>query len=500
MSDSRIGIELDGARATLVAVVDGAAVFAKAFTGATPGEALTAALAGTKRNDHIRVALVTPGSRVRRLDVTGEMLASRAAFEDAVYTALPVPREGTTAAGLFFDPDALVGATLGAGVGALAPADPVEAAYALLGNRKAEIVPPAFTLTGHDGLHLAVRGATADLTLVVDGRPVAHRQMRCGGLDDVAATLGDGATDVGERRLAAALAGGGVPDPVAAAEVDQYLRKLAHEVRQTRDHWARSGEKAPAEVTVFGTGALATGLDEHLRDAGLTRTELPGLNRSLAVLAPQQRLAAAGAFLAAATAGDGLPAAAYPNPRALALAVAAARRSKTRRQLVAVLAVLLAAVLAAGVPILRGAIDLKSANAERAAAQTRLDARAAQDQELTTVTRLCGMYRSLTAHDPRWSQVLGIVYTSAAEHGAQVANLTATSDGTTISAAVTATYHGDFTGATAWLSSLKDKDKVRDATPTTISGRDGQMSVSFTFTVPVALLTAPRALDSGSCK
>lgn len=506
MVENRLGIELDGVRATLVEVTGHSAVTSRTVVGKTPADALTKALEGVKpgkKAPSIRVSLVSSNAAVRRIDVTSKALTDRAAFEKIVKDTIPNSAENTSAAGLFFNAEELVGDNIGAGIAAVAPAEEVEDAYrALSAFPDAEVVPPAFTLVGLDGFHLAVRYSNADLTLVVNGNPVANRQLPVKGLATVAEALAPGA--LGFERLEATLNNTGTPDPIAFNALDAYLRELVSQVVKTRTAWLAQGLTVPSDLFVLGVGAHIYDLINHLEDVGLNKTTNEELVRKLVYIPLAEREAATGAFLAGATYGEG-HAAAYPSPVALERALAARKRAQSgKRVLIGLLALTIPAVAYFG-PISAGTLAINSAKDERSVSESRFQAVSKANVELSKVRGLEGAYSELASNDPRWNAVLSQAFGTANTAGASINSIiTAYEDGGIVVTASAEAYDpgATYTPLTNWLNLLQDPEgdiRAVDVSTASFSHAELTSTSSFQvrFLVPVDLVTEKRSLTEG---
>jgi len=474
-----LGLELDGTRATVCTMQDGTVAKVEQFDGDSPADALGQALAATRRQDPVRVLLLTDGILLRRVDLTADHL-TREAFTDLAYKATGAPREGTEVAGLFFDTDAVKAGILGSGVAVVAPAGPIHELRDLLRPHPVEVVAPPLTAGGLEGLSLALRHSGAELTLVVDGEPVAYRQLPAGGLAGVEARLGTGAA-VGGARLHAALNGNPAQDPMATVELERYLRRVLTEARETIETWARQGERAGRDLFVYGPGAAAPQVDVLLRDLGLGRAEQPHVNDALVRLAPRRRLEVVGAYLAAVTYGHGLPQAPFPDPQEVATARARASRAHTGRR--RSLAARCAAVILAGavLPVTAGAVvhHLAGEQLTQALAGAGVDQPDGQDH----LTRV-GLARQLT--DPvDWQDTLTAI------HAATPADLTLTSihlahptGGTGVQVSLTGTSKTGPTGVQDLTAALVAKGGATHVSTEQITwaGNDkAQFTVTFTM-------------------
>lgn len=486
----RIGIEVDGNHATVVEVEGTRVVEVSHFQAASPQAATAAASSGLRKGTPVRVSLLAPQVGVRRIDVTRRSVEHRSVFEDAVFEALPVAREGTAVAGLL-PTEPLVGEALGTASATVAPADLVNQVYRALGRSEAELVTGAFTLAGHDGVHLALRWTTAELTVVAGELPVLHRALQVGGLERVAETLDRAAG--GADRVGAIIAGRTGQDPVAENEVDRYITAVASEVAQTVDHWERAGTSVSHTLWVFGPGATIPFVDDRLRGQGFETRVPDDVLRSLAIAQPQERPALAGAWLAATSVGNGMPAAAFVNP--LALAKEASRRSSEKSARTLGLALAGIAIIAAvwfG-PGLFGKRQVANAKANLTSAQESLSAVSADSAKVDQLKKLNGTYLAAQASDSDWAKLIDDITANLP------ANTTVASIGfqpgegmvaVTVAVIATAPPPGPIS---AWISKVSaDPIRGTGAWSPGFSYSGDTLTFSINFNVPSQCLLTPR--------
>jgi hypothetical protein len=494
---SVVGVDIDGTRVTVVAISDGGIAGIHQADESTVTGSLTVALATVRRTDPVRVYAAVDGTRMARIDVTAAM-ARRAVFMRAAYAATGVPEQGTTTAGLFFDASALTADVLGSGVAAAAPAAPITELYELFGPRQVEVVPAPFTAGALDGVSLALRYSTAELTLVHAGLPVAYQQLPTGGLDTVEATLGSG-TAVGRTRVLSAMTGSATSDPIAAGALERYLRSVLDAARDTLADWSRAGERTSRTLYVHGPGARSRALGVLLGDAGLERGEAPTLQAALIHLDPNDRAGAVGAYLAASTFGDRMPHTAFPNPNLVAAAEAAERRARARRRarLYAGLGVL--AMAGAVVPTVGGAIDVGVADHQLSTAVSQRPA-AAPGAVLAAARRYdaAGRLRAV----PDTAQTMSAIYqaapsgltvtdvTVAPAPGAGAAASTPGAEATAETVTVTGTAPS-VAVVTAYVQRLSVVPGTGTVVPASITARAASTGFVLTFDLP-----SPPAADS----
>lgn len=383
---ARAGIAIDGTRATVVLAHGEGASTAIELIRTVHAPTLQGLLAAAKpllrAGDPVRVAIASADTAAATLDVSAELLR-RSAFTSETLRATGSPADGVSVAGHIADPDAARSGQLTTALAVTAPADVVAQIYAALRERHpVEVVTSALTAGPVEGVTLALRGASTELVLVADTHPVAARQLRAGGLDGIVSLLGN---DVDRVRAALTRTS---PDPIAAAEVDRWLRSIVEETTLTLAEWARAGLRTTTEVFIHGSGAISVDLPATLADAGLRARTDPVLSALPGT--PGERPVGVGAYLAAVTVGDGMPYAAFVDRVELARTRARlARRSRTRTlvSVGACAAMLSAAALG---PTGYATVRTWQARADLSAAQAAVDAHpktrtAATAQQLTEV-------------------------------------------------------------------------------------------------------------------
>lgn len=340
---SSIGVELDGAKATVVTVVDGVVESVRSITANTGLEAMSRALSGYRMEDPVRVVLSSPSARSARIDITPAM-SNRRAFTAESWRLMGSP-EGYALSGIMADTDAILAGRMSTGLAVALPADQVSATYEALEmlGRRGEVVAVPATLVGQDGLNLIVRSRSVDVTAVNRGQPVGYQVLDVPGLDAMIMSLGG---EESRDRVLAAL-GGKVTDPLASAEVARWLDSIVDGCTSAMASWKAAGINVPATITVMGPGAAAAGLLPSLRRRGLNPSSV-SWSKVFTSGTSADRLAVLPAYLAAATCGQNLPAAAFVS----ASAVKEARKAAAfrRRRLVASTAA--TAILLAAAPIL----------------------------------------------------------------------------------------------------------------------------------------------------
>ena len=497
MADKSFGISIDGDRVTVVETMGDIAISATSVAAGSLVDSLDAALSGIKqkRNDPpMRVSLIAPSTLLRRIDVTASLVGSRADFEDAVFTALPANREVSATAGAFFDRESLVGDTVSAGAAVISPATRIEEVYAALGHRRAEVVASPLTLTGFDGIWFGVHHSVSDVTLVVDGRAVAYRQLRAGGLSALLAVLGDpNVPELGQSRLLGALTATGPEDPLANVELGRYLRMLVSELSQTLDYWRRSGENMPAtdQVLLYGPGASSPLAHSALVDAGLRPLVPESLNQALSYVAPASRAESLSAFCAAVTTGRHMPQVSFVNP--LDAAIAAASRKSRRRMLIVAGAGMVSVSLGLLVvkPIYEGWSAARLADSELTATRVEFDEKAELYHQSVDLEIRRQIQQSALDAQPAWSEVYALVLASLPT-GVDIDQVSATADSDEVTATVSVTMRGGSYGdLTRWLSKLATTDGVVEAWSTGFSQREDVASFVVSLRLKAQSTVAP---------
>jgi len=493
MSERTFGLSIDGDRVTVVETLGDIAVSSNSVVTGSLEDSLTIALEGIKQKRKeapIRVSLLAPSISMRRMDVTAQLAASRVDFEDAVFAALPVNREVTAVAGAFFDPEAMVGDAVTAGVAVVGPAERIEEVYRLVGKRRIELVASPLVLTGFDGVWLGIHHGLADVTLVVAGRPLAYRQLRAGGLNALLAVLGDpGDPSVGPSRVLAALTATAA-DPVADIEVGRYMRMVATELAQTIEYWRKTGESVPgnSEVLVYGAGGSSQLSENALSEAGFTVVMPDLLLQALSYVPPANRAEAMLALCSAATSGRHMPQASFTNPLFAALLEA---RRKTRKRMLAA-AGGLAALAFVGLTIVRPFVDgwLSSRRAETELAEVRIEFadKAEWYYKKVDFDARSGVLEQVIASQPYWEDVYNVILSSVPQ-GSSIAQIVSTASGDSVIATVSLSRpNGSYDDLVSWLVRLDETEGVDRVWSSGFSLReDGTAS----FEVSMQLRVAP---------
>lgn len=498
MADTTLGLDVDGMHVTVVECVGDVAVSVRSVKLDELKDTVDLVLAGYKqhRNDPpFRVALSCDQIVTRAIDVTPAM-KNRQTFEDTVYTALPLDRNATMTAGLFFDPGALSAPsnTLSAGVAAVAPRIAISNTYRAFGTRRVEVVPPSFALVGMDGLWLGLRYGVSDLTLVVNGRPVQYRQLRAGGLDSVAGLLGEDETGV--ERLEAALHRSGPSDPVAEAEIDRWLRIIAMETRQTIDFWSRGGDVIPESLIPYGAASVAVGVEGALASANLVAAFPDDLNRAMSFIPPADRPAAVLAFAAARTVGVGAPQSVFVNPVASELISENRRRNRQLIRIGAAAAAATALFATTIVPITTAYIDRQSAAADLSVAQGNFLPVADAYEKLARSYLREDAIIAVSIDDQQWSDVVRIALDLAPQVNiTQFSSSRARNDQGVTVVLVTINaekIRGNYNDLTIWLDDLRRTNGITKAWSSSYTNRNEKASYQLSFEIDPTTLGIPR--------
>jgi len=484
MSKEQIGIEIDGDSVTLIEVVDGYAQFVRVLTTESLSNSIKLALSGykTKNMDKpIRVVLSCPGTNFRGIDVTSQLF-DRSNFEDAVFSAMPVSREGNATSGIFFTPGEMIGTTVSKGIALIAPAKQVSEVYNALGKVKAEVVSPPAIFTGLDGVWLSIKNQTADVTLVYEGRPAAFRQLRTGGLDILANKVGD--LSSGREKIYSALNRNAKVDAILENEIRVYDQNLAIELRQTVDYWARSYENISQKINVIGIGANLLGLAEAIFDQNFTIELNEVIAKRVTQLPVEERPRAISAFLATMTAGDDMPYVSYVNPYAVALAEDKKRRDRRARRYILGMIGAGALGLITLLPYIFENNKLKSLNEILKREEIEFESLSDAFSIHNNIERKKELYNTLKCSQPDWKETLGIVYSAIEKTGKSVILnevKTAISDNSLKVTFTSELNNGNSDDLTVMLKSLKEINGVESAWSDSFTFRDGKANYNISF-------------------
>jgi len=365
-----VGIELDGRAAHMVTSSDGIVTAATSFSGRDGPTALLSALNTLRRGDSVRVLVATPGMSAVALEVPAGDVSLPAV------TALAAARAGVDAsavaiAALLEDSAATAGRPLVSALATIAPASVVSAVFAAAtgaGFSVQVVAPPAAPIDG-DGLVLALRAASADLALVRAGSTLAWAQLPVPSLEALAARLSPGgASREGADRLARGLTGTVALDPLAVAEADRWLIRVAEAVADQLDVWLREGHRGADTVFVYGPGAASARLAATLaQGAGLHVAYAPPWTKALSMVATGERHKFVGAYLTAAASARFAPMGVFADPAAVAAANTALARGRRLRRARTFGGAAAAAALLVAAPLVSSAVAASSAAREAAA-------------------------------------------------------------------------------------------------------------------------------------
>ena len=302
------GIHLDGAVATLVRIdLDKhqvpTVVAVHQVNGFSGAEALTRALALIDPAVELRVTFTSAGVAATPVDLTPATL-DRAGFTTAARRAFVNLHPSAAVAGVVPDAQAVLDGQIVTGLAVAAPGDVVTGLYkALAAHPHSEVTTCAVAHGPLDGLHLAVRRVSVELTWVRHGRPTLSAVLDVPGADELTAQLGI------DRTQTAAVMAGATSDPGAAVLIREWLVTVAAAVAAARNEWALLGHDTGTDVLVHGKAATAQALDALLSDQGLRKQPHP-----LVGLPHDAPLDAVDAYYAALTARTLTPLATFYHP------------------------------------------------------------------------------------------------------------------------------------------------------------------------------------------
>ena len=487
--ETQFGIEVDGNFVTLVEVLDGVAVSSRShyFEDIEEGiELITTGLKKGKREPSYRVSVAVPKSAMRRIDVT-KSLADRRNFENYVYEKTSANKDLTTLSGMFFDKDRMEGDNVSAGVAVLAPKERVDSVYYSFREKDIELVLPALTYNGFNGIWLAIRYEVSDVTLIENGKPVAYRQLQnAGGLSQLISILGDEDNrNIGPARLEAALKRSGVSDPLAESEVDRFLRKIVVELQQTLKFWENSGEKINQEILVLGPGARNNMIEKALAEAGLKRVFPKKIQDNLAFLPLEERDLSLGALCAASTLGYDMPEVAFINSVKAKIKEEKKASGRRNNAIKRVLAASLIVVLTGGGPYLYG-MKLKASADNRLKMANENSMKSNKNIMLSKeLTARSEFSKIIEVTEPDWTKALGVSldYSPA---GLTIDNLQATRDKSIITITVTSSVPGSsYNLLASWLDKIKVNGGASTAWISSFSFNNGKTNSQITYTLPI---------------
>ncbi|HVT78412.1 MAG TPA: hypothetical protein VHD87_15350 [Acidimicrobiales bacterium] len=413
-------IELDGRHALVVTQERGQFVDYRTTAGASPEAALATALEDINRRDPVLVAVAGQYVQARRIAefprVPDRALSGAIAAKATQFASL----------GVLASAGRVIETTEGRAAVVAAVDNARVAPLWALSNRPGEFAITAAPLRlVVDGVHLAMRYGAAEVTWVVDGNVMYHRAMSVGGLDSLYDQL-DNAAGPGSARVETVLRNMAQGDMDAVATVESYVADAVSEARQTLNQWATQAKMpAPERIAVFGPGAILPTLPSRLVAAGF-KPEPPPLPPGVSFdsLPEPTRLAAWSPAAGARVPVRGLWELFINEAAAAATAArqqAARRATNIARGVIAlVLLVLMAVVpvLAADWTRASARADLKEANDQLAPMQPWLDAAAAVQGRIGTVSSIS---------EPVWQDIMRTLYNALPDlpDGSSVTNFSA---------------------------------------------------------------------------
>jgi len=489
MSEQNIGLEIDGTRVTVVESLGEVAVSSAVIDVDSLKEAIEIALGSFKRKKKdapVRISLVGPNTAMRRIDVTPAITESYEKFADTVYNErLPVSRDGSVAAGAFFETENLSTDMVSPGVAVVTLIDTVKDAFAALGLRNVEMTPSAFNLRGHDGVWVGLHYSSVDFALIVDDKPVAFRQSRTGGLNTVLGAIGaDTDPELAKNLLENELSGAGT-DPTLSAELAKYMKTVSAELEETIEYWRRSGEDIPnsGEVLVHGAGATAPTLQDMLTEHQLNMVVPESITQALTYIPIQDRHTALGAFMASVSVERFMPSGAYPNPILNEQRRARAKRNRVMGLIGASIAGLVGTVYFLGIPLVTAFLEAQSAQRELEQVRGEFERYQevfyqADDLEIREI-----IIDTQRAANPNWGDGISTILESA-PGGVEITQLSVSKEGKIINAVVTASIPGQGYGTLAvWLDQLRNMPEILEVWSSGFSQQQDSVSTQISLSV-----------------
>jgi hypothetical protein len=485
-----IGISVDGSRATLVMTIDDIATSTESVDLLDVATSIRSLLRGVKqkKNDPpIRVSITAASTTVRKVDVTHKTLKSYEDFNNALFSAIPLPRDVTSMAGVVYDRENLVGDVTCVGTAASVPTSIVSQVYEALESRRSEVVATPLVLSMYDGVWLGVHQNIASVSLVSGGQLAAYRQLRIGGLASVASTLLGASVEVAlmQERVHSALTTIDSSDTQALAELGRYTRMLTSELQQTVEYWRRTGETIPNDgaVLAYGPGAESVLLDDALSDSGLTRALCIPLDRSLVHIPASKRLDSYAAFLTAVSATTHMPYISYANPNAVANK--ATRRKKLKVLSVSAFSVIIASIL--GLVVVKPLLDAKSAESDAKVALRTAEEKFREIEDIYKQAEESSIRYSIikevTVNVPDWRYVYSEMYKSLPA-SSLVSQISSTSDQGIVTLNISLSIlNGSYADITSWLTRLEQISGVSDAWSRGFTTREGKVTADVSVTV-----------------
>jgi len=437
----------------LVEVRGASVVEHRAATEATAAEALASVLGrtGGRFADGEVTVTWTVGVEVRRLPLRQVPVAAwRAAMLEAAETELFVPDDDMAVAGQVME---LANGTLEAVV-AVTGASSIGATWAVAQSRNLSLTVPALCLTA-DGTYLSLRDASAELTVVSDGRAVASRSIPGGDLDTLLSGLHlDRAA--AQARFARVATGTSHTDPEAIALVDAHVDRISREVGEQVRAWRQQSIRTGRVAYVMGAGATIPSLPSRLQSAGLGAAAAPPPNGIDVTSIPEwDRFAYFGAVAAAASVHPSGATTVLASRTVEAGRLRAAEAATTgRRRLTAVtLAASAAAALFLPLGVAGGRQSVARQQQDRAL--NRFSRIQDVDAALTHAEAGRTAYGRLASADIRWADLQRQV-TAALPVGAAVEALRLNRVGPSLNIEVAAGFPGEpFQSVAAWAERMR---------------------------------------------
>jgi hypothetical protein len=458
----RIGIEVDGATARLVEVDGDRVLTHRSERGPDAAAAVRALLPRSRRFADGEVVLVwTQGLDVRRLSLRPAPAAAwRAAMVEAAEDELFVADDDLALAGLV---EETTNGTLEALVAATRASD-LAALWDLASELNIAITVPPFCLTA-DGTYLAIRDASADITVVDGGRTVASRSLDLGALGVLLGAL-HLEPEAARGRLTRVVTGTAQIDPEAIAVVDAHVERLAGLVAEQVRAWRQQSVRTGGRAFVVGPGATIPSLPFRLENAGLSASSPPlpaGLDVS--AIPEWDRFAYFGALLAATTpvASGSITTLANRQVDAARLRAADAAVRRRRWGVGAAVAAGAAAVLI--VPLTFASLREAAAEHHQDAALERFSKVAETDAHVAHAAAGKAVYARHASADVRWAELHRQV-TAALPGAASVEAVRFTRQGNVLSIDVSAAFPGDpYTAVSAWAERMRALNRPPEGGP-----------------------------------
>lgn len=487
MPEKYVGICVDGSRATMVNTIDSLATSYATVDLGDVGESVKVLIKNVKqrkKSPPIRIVVSAPTSMVKSMDVTAKDTASYDDFQELLYTALPVDRDTTSVAGMVHNPEDMVGDKVCPGAAASLATSVLSEVYNAMGSLRCEVVSTPLVFAAHNGVWLGIQQGIASLSLLANGRIVAYRQLRLGGLSSVVSHLLGSSTNVKaiQTRVEQALVTVNNTDTQASTEVGRYMRMLTTEISQTIDFWRRQGEVIENDgmILAYGPGAVSPLLDDALHEGGFVRAICSAIDRQLVNVASAQRLDSYPAFLAAVSVGKNMPYVSFTNPNYQALKKAQRRKLKIASTLVGTLA----ALASLGLFVVKPIVDVKRKESATKTSLVDVEGRFAPLQDMYVLSEeslaRAAVNDEVLADQPDWAAIYQQLMLSAPP-AATIVQMTATSSEGVVIVNIAATLPGGrYEDMSAWLTRLGEINGVTSAWTRGFNERQGKVTVDLT--------------------